>query len=109
MIDLATETPIPLTAAARLVPAARNGERTHVSTVLRWILTGARGPQGERVRLDGLRLGGRWVTSHAAIQRFAEALTPKLDAESLPPPRTPTARRRASEQAARELDAAGIR
>jgi hypothetical protein len=108
MIDLATEVSISLAAAARLVPA-RDGKRTHFSTIVRWVLTGARGPQGQRVRLEALRIGSRWVTSREAIQRFAEALTPKLDAEPVPPPRTPTARRRASEQAARELDAAGIR
>jgi hypothetical protein len=48
------------------------------------------------------------MTSREAIQRFANALTPSLDA--IPPvtPRTPTRRQKAADQAARELEAIGI-
>ena len=105
MFDLTTETPLPLAAAAKLVPPGRNGKRTHLSTLLRWILKGAKSPSGEIVRLEAARLGSRWVTSREALQRFAEALTPSLSetpAASLP--RAPTARRRASERAEAELN-----
>lgn len=108
MFDTTLETPIPLAEAAKLIPPARQGKRTHLSTLLRWILRGSRNPAGEIVRLQGIRIGGRWMTSREALQRFAEALTPRLDAPSPPTPRTPTARQRASERAARELEKMGI-
>jgi hypothetical protein len=109
MIDLTTETPIPLATAAKLVPPARKGRRTHLSTLSRWILRGCRGPDGALVRLEGLRLGNRWMTTAAALQRFTQALTPALSDVSAPPlPRAPATRRRASERAEAELKQAGI-
>jgi hypothetical protein len=78
MLDLTAEQPISLEAAARLIPPARNGKRCHLSTLLRWITDGAKAPGGARVRLEAVRLGGRWVTSRGAIQRFAEKLTPRF-------------------------------
>jgi hypothetical protein len=109
MIDLTTETPIPLVAATALIPPGRNGKRTHLSTLLRWILNGAKGPSGDVVRLKAVRLGGRWMTSREALQRFAERLTPRVaDVASDPTPRTPAARQRSSERAARELEQIGI-
>jgi hypothetical protein len=108
MFDTTTEKPIPLAEACKLVPPARRGKRTHLSTLLRWILHGARNPAGEIVRLEAIRLGSRCMTSREALQRFAEALTPRRDSPAPPAPRTPTARRRASEEAARQLDSIGI-
>jgi hypothetical protein len=109
MLDLTTETPIPLAAAARLVPPGRNGKHCHLSTLLRWITRGTKALDGTAVRLEALRLGDRWVTSREALQRFAERLTPRLD-DAPPPtaPRTPAARRRASERAAEQLATLGI-
>lgn len=110
MLDLTREEPIPLAIATRFVPPGRNGKRTHISTLLRWILSGVKVPGGHIVKLDALRLGGRWVTSREAIQRFAEALTPRPDA---PVPsqtsRTAAQRRRDSDRAGRELDNIGIK
>jgi Protein of unknown function (DUF1580) len=107
-IDLTAETPIPLTAAARLVPPARRGKRTHLSTLLRWVLTGAVAPDGTRVRLEAVRLGGRWMTSRESIQRFALSLTPRLGDEAPEPPRSRAARARASDRAATELGRRGV-
>jgi hypothetical protein len=108
MSALTTEALLPLTRAAALVPPARSGRKTHLSTLLRWILQGSRGPDGAVVRLEAVRLGGRWVTSREALQRFAERLTPRLDADPAPVPRSPARRQRESERAARELGQLGI-
>jgi hypothetical protein len=108
MLDTTTETPISLAEAAKLIPPARQGKRTHLSTLLRWIIKGARNPVGEIVRLEGIRIGSRWMTSREALQRFAERLTPRSDGPSAIAPRTPMQRRRASELAARELARIGI-
>ena len=77
MIDLKAEETVSLAEATKLVKPARNGKRTYLSTILRWITDGAKAPSGETVRLEALRLGCRWVTSREAIQRFAERLTPR--------------------------------
>jgi hypothetical protein len=75
---------------------------------LRWITTGIPGPDGERVRLEGVRVGGRWLTSEEALARWAESLTPRLDTDPAPAPRTPGQRRRGAEKAAKELTQIGI-
>jgi hypothetical protein len=108
MFDTTVEKPIPLAEAAKLVPPGRQGKRTHLSTLLRWILAGSRNPAGERVCLQAVRIGGRWMTSRESLQRFAEALTPRTDQPTPAAPRTPTARQRASDRAAAELSRIGI-
>jgi hypothetical protein len=74
---------------------------------LRWILDGVKTPRGV-ARLEGLRLGGRWLTSVEALQRFAAEQTPSFDAGSTALLQTPAAHRRASERAAKKLDEIGI-
>jgi len=103
MIDIATETLLPLSKAAKRVPPARNGKRCHESTILRWILKGTDG-----VKLEGIRLGGRWLTSVEALQRFAERLTPSQEQPPATSPRSPSARERAARRAEKELERLGI-
>jgi hypothetical protein len=107
-MDIFTEERLGLAAAAAIVPPARNGRRTHISTILRWILQGAKAPDGQRVRLEAARIGGRWFTSREALERFSRALTPATDLPPATAPRTPTARQRASDRAATELSRIGI-
>jgi hypothetical protein len=76
--------------------------------VLRWITEGVPGPDGRRVKLEGLRVGCRWLTSEEALARWAERLTPEVEAAPPPAPRTPAQRKRAAEKAAKQLEEAGI-
>ena len=109
MLDLTVERLIPLADGAKFVPPARSGKITRFSTLLRWVLKGAKAPDGTLVKLEAVRLGGRWMTSRQALQRFAEALTPRLsDAPASPLPRGPAARRRESERAEAELQKRGV-
>jgi len=108
VIDPTSEETLSLAAAARLMPPTRNGRRCHLSTILRWILHGARAPNGTIVRLEACRIGSRWLTSRQALRRFAEALTPALDATTQPTPRGSGKRRRASDRAAEELKRLGM-
>ncbi len=108
MIDLEKEKPISPAAAAQLLPAGRLGRPVSESCVLRWIQKGVEIGSGERVRLEGLRLGRRWITSVAALQRFAARQTPENVAEPAPLSRSAEQRTRASETAAKELLAIGI-
>jgi hypothetical protein len=106
MIDLKSEQLLSLAEAAQRLPRGRGGRPTHFSTILRWILTGVRGPADEKVKLEAIRLGDRWLTSAEALQRFAEALTPKSEAP--PTLRSPARRERAAARAGAALEAAGI-
>jgi hypothetical protein len=108
MIDLQSEELLSLSDAAKRLPPHRRGRPVHPSCIFRWIFEGVRLPSRERVRLEAVRLGGRWLTSVEALQRFAERLTPRIDTEPGPTPRSPTQRRRASDQASKELDQIGI-
>jgi Protein of unknown function (DUF1580) len=108
MLDISSESTISLIQAAGLLPPGRRGRPVSLSCLLRWVLTGARGPSGERVRLEAVRLGGRWITSRQALQRFAERLTPRIFAAPAPIPRTASQRQGASERAEEELERRGV-
>jgi hypothetical protein len=106
---LLNERLISLLDAARRLPPGRGGRPVSFSCVLRWITDGVPGPDGQRVRLEGVRVGGRWLTSEEALARWAERLTPRVqDLDPVRVPRTPAQRRRAAERAAIELEKAGI-
>lgn len=107
-IDLMSETTLSLTDACRRLPAGRNGKRPTISCLIRWIVDGTPGPHGTRVRLEGLRVGGKWITSTEALQRYAETLTPRLDNEPCPAPRTPGQRDRANQRAGKRLAVEGM-
>jgi hypothetical protein len=107
-MSLLHEQTLSLSEASARVPSFRAHHKTHVSTVVRWITKGALAPDGQRVRLQAARIGGRWITSVEALERFIHALTPA--AKSADTPRQPTSRQQASRQQAvdRQLDALGI-
>lgn len=39
----------------------------------RWVTAGVTGADGERVKLEAVRLGGRWLTTRGAVGRFLTA------------------------------------
>jgi hypothetical protein len=80
-----------------------------MACLLRWVLDGARGPGGTRVRLEACRISGKWVTTPGALRRFVEAQTPEFaGAGPAAKRRSARQRRRAAERADRELEKAGI-
>jgi hypothetical protein len=107
MIDLAKETPIATSELARRQPSYRGNKPMTHSAVLRWVLHGVKGADGRTVKLEALRVGGRWVTTLEAFQRFAEAQTPSLN-DDAPSTRTETARTRAAAKASEVLSNVGI-
>jgi hypothetical protein len=99
-----------LSAAGRLFPGHRANGSVDPSTVFRWITKGMRTAGGQTVKLEAVRVGGRWITSRGAVARFVAALTTAADPVSTtpsPPRRTSAARRRASEKAAATLKSMG--
>jgi len=100
MIDLVSESVVSLTEAAGHLPRRRN-KPVHVATLYRWAQRGIRG-----VRLETIQCGGAKCTSLEALQRFFEQLSGE-DGGHRDDYRTPAQRRRAQEQAERELQEAG--
>lgn len=95
-----------LSAAGRLFPAHRGSGTVDPSTVFRWVTKGTRGADARVVKLEAIRVGGRWLTSRGAVARFVTALTAAADptsGTSALASRTPAARRCASERAAAAL------
>lgn len=96
MIDLRTE-------HVELINELARENHSHASTFIRWITKGSRG-----VRLEAIRLGGRWFSSRAALQRFAQALTPLPGNDPALRPPTPSQQKRGSQKAAEELRKLGF-
>jgi hypothetical protein len=67
---LASEPLISLRRAAALLLPPRHSKPVKPSFIVRWIRRGVMLPSGERVRLEAVRLDGRWLTSADAVYRF---------------------------------------
>jgi hypothetical protein len=90
---------------ARQFPASRGSGRVHPQTIVRWIQKGVRAANGERIKLEAIRVGYRWMTSEAALKRFLMAST-VIEPETAAL-RTPAQRHRASEEAGAQLEKVG--
>jgi hypothetical protein len=97
-----------LAAAASRFPGHRGGGQLNSATNWRWLCRGVRLPDGTTLQLEGARVGGRVLTSEAALARFVAAQSPASISVPSTQPRTPTQRQRAAAKAAKELDAIGI-
>lgn len=104
---LLTETVLGLAAAAQRLPPARGNRPVNSSTIWRWIKDGIKLSDGTTLRLEAVRLSGRWLTSVEALARFIDAQTPDLGEQPAPIPRSVPQRRRAHEWADAELQRRG--
>ncbi|WP_439627648.1 DUF1580 domain-containing protein [Gemmata sp.] len=96
---LIAEGPRPIAAVGRSNPATKN---LNPRTLLRWAQRGVRG-----VKLESLQVGGRLMSTAAALDRFLAALN--AGPEPAPSaPRSPAERRRASAAAGEELERLGV-
>jgi hypothetical protein len=97
-----------LAQAAALIPPRRRGRKTHVSTLFRWSTSGCRG-----IVMPTIQCGGTRCTSVEGIQWFFEQLTElsrdrgKAETAAIPLRRSPSRRRRESEEAGRQLEQMG--
>lgn len=96
MIDITSEELFLPPEAAKHAPG-----KVHVSTIIRWMLTGVAGG----LKLESIKVGGRRYTSREALERFAERCT-NSDADTSSRPRHQ--RDRAAEKAGDELAAMGV-
>ena len=107
MLDISTETLIPLARVPKAVPSRHPGKVVNVSTVWRWATSGCRG-----IRLETVTIGGGRFTSKEALQRFTERLSQPRTTDGGGPPtavgyRTAARRQRDSERAGRKLEELG--
>ena len=94
-IDLTHSTLLTLAEAARLLPG-----RPHFSKLIRW---GQRGVGG--VRLDLVKVGGRWHVSKQALERFIATVTATADSSRCSNVPDADELDRTADEAGRKLDA----
>lgn len=101
-----TDDLLDLREAARLPVFRRNGKPVSIPQLHRYILDGARAPDGRRVRLAVVRTPRGRKTSLAAVEQFIAALQGEPIPDISPAP--PASRRKAIREAEAELEAAGF-
>jgi hypothetical protein len=88
------------------------GKPCDFTTVYRAVTKGNLLPNGQRLRLEAVRISGQWVTSREAIGRYVLAMTLGWTNETgerlTMPSKTNKARARELAKVDRELSAAGI-
>jgi hypothetical protein len=93
-----------LSAAGRLFPGHRGGKSVDPSTIFRWLTKGLKTPDARVVKLEAVRVGGRWLSSKGAVARFVSALTAAASPNATPTTftiRTSTSAKRAAAAAAK--------
>ena len=76
MVSTATTHPILDNDEPQIGLATAGGKcSAHPATVARWIQKGCRSVSGERVHLEAVRRGYKWVTSAEALLRFFARLS----------------------------------
>lgn len=106
MIDISTERLMPLTEARkhRALRNPRTRKPANASTIFRHAMYGARAVNGDRIKLESVKLPSGLCTSEEAIERFIARLTnPHIDTNP-----TPNTRQRDVDGAVAELAAAGM-
>ncbi len=103
---LIDEGPFPANAAGKMVGQLHGGRPVAGSTISRWILRGHRLPDGRRIKLEALRVGGKLLTTKPAILRFFVAQQP-VEVAEVAPIRSPAARRRGNSKTMDALSEAG--
>lgn len=86
------------------LPAVIDGHPSR-PTIWRWILEGILAPNGERVKLSSLKVGGRRIVTNEAIAEFLAAInaTPTEDADG----DIPAGEKPPGQSVGRALDALG--
>jgi len=106
MIDVLNEDLIDLREAAGLPPFRNRRTRkpAHSASIYRYAQTGAKASNGEKIRLETVKVPAGLVTSRQAVERFIRALT---DPDADPSEPTPLQRRKQIDAARTRMAAAG--
>jgi hypothetical protein len=100
-----------VTELAKAIGKFRSGRPTSPATIVRWITAGIQLPDRRTVRLEAVRLGGRWLSSRQRLIEFLlkqqQGEVVSLKALAAKPVRSPSSRKRAATDAGRQLEAVG--
>jgi hypothetical protein len=108
MSDLLGENLLSISQAAKRVPAFR-GRAARPSTIFRWLTIGVKMPDGSTLKLEGIRLAARWLTTAEALTRFLATQNAAYNPDSTPvTPPTATQRERAAKRAGELLESIGM-
>lgn len=69
-MGIGSEQLLTLADIARRLPPSHTGRQVNPTTVWRWATRGVKLPDRSVLRLEALRIGGRYVTSAEALDRF---------------------------------------
>jgi hypothetical protein len=101
------EGPLTMSSLARKVVSSRLGKGCHPSTPTRWHTHGVRLPDGRTVRLEAVKIAGKLVSSYPRLVAFIAAQQTEPTSDDTPAPRSPSARKRASDAAGAKLAVGG--
>lgn len=102
-IDISTERVLFFKQVADRLPRGKSGMPIHANTIWRWATKGLKGPNGEVVRLECGKIGGRNCTTEEALQRFFDRLKGKIVETPIP-----SAQAKRSKRAEEELKKLGF-
>jgi hypothetical protein len=103
------ENPQGLASLARQVPSRRRDGPLTPQCLWRWATRGIRLQDGRTVRLEAVRVAGRFLSSLPALERFIAAQNEPIDVPPLPNAvRGQSKRSAASAKAAEKLEAEGF-
>jgi ATP:corrinoid adenosyltransferase len=108
--EIQTGSGISLSTTSKMFPNHRGKGTADPSTVFRWVTKGTKTMVGKFVKLEAVRVGGRWLTSKEAVVRFVAALTSAATPTASNNPNTNprnSARQKESEEAAKLLEQMG--
>lgn len=109
MIDFGREELLPLSKAARLLPAVRGSKPPNPSTIFRWTTAGLKSVSGAKVKLETCFVGKTRFTSREALKRFFDRIN---DTEFRPLPESADREREVLEKQAagamQRMRAAGL-
>jgi hypothetical protein len=90
---------------ARRIPSTKGDRPVHPATLTRWILRGAKAPDGTVIKLEARKFPGGWKVTEEAVERFLDRLTQAALGEPVEVPTSqappPGAEMRAAEAMAR--------
>jgi hypothetical protein len=107
-VSLLQEDLIGLAALAVQIRSHRRKGHVTAQAVWRWATAGVRLADGTILKLETVRLAGRFLTSYPAFLRFVGAQSAPVESTPLPASRTPQRRQRDSEIAGAAMESVGI-
>ena len=106
--QILAEDPEGFAALAKRIPSNRRQGPLTSQALWRWATRGVRRPDGQVVKLEVVRVAGRFLSSWSAVERFISAQNQTPEVPTPAPTRSAGKRQRDAERAAAMLEEVGI-